>query len=264
MKRLTKKANAQFCELAKALLLRLGFQPYPVDEPGYDYHANDLRIMTDLGTYCVHVPDMLGQDHHSHCIYGRFETRPPRDDYRSELRLRFNSLDANPYSGKWNLMGTCDAGQTLLEFQRRMGWVNARPPTPEEVAQWALDDAASAAKLSAERADWRAHLAAEEAKKTDPRTLSFVCDGKPYLVNRQGHIKANGLAGFSDSWVFLGGSHPKADHVEVDLAMAFENPSSLDGLVGWDVDHGTTRLWAGRQIRRIFVLPQPPNLPRHV
>lgn len=77
--------------------------------------------------------------------------------------------------------------------------------------------------------------------------LHFSFRGDHYEVNQQGHIKANGLAHFSDQWVFLGGSHHHwRNGIDVPREMAFANPSLLNGCLGWDRDHGTTRQWAGR------------------
>jgi hypothetical protein len=84
------------------------------------------------------------------------------------------------------------------------------------------------------------------------KTLVFYFRGEEYRVNSQGHIKANGLPEHSPGWVFLGGSrHHWRNGVDVDLHTAFENPSLLNGCLGWDVDHGTTRRWGGQYFGRI-------------
>jgi hypothetical protein len=163
MKRLPKKEHVRFAKQALALFIRMGFQKYPDDVPGHDLHARDMRIMTDLGVYCVHLPDAeMNMGDYSHDINGRFETVPARGDFTSDLYKRLRSLDANYFSGKWNLMGNAEVEETLELFEARMGLVNARPPTPEEAAQWAADDAIKAAKLAVARADWKDYLARED------------------------------------------------------------------------------------------------------
>jgi len=66
------------------------------------------------------------------------------------------------------------------------------------------------------------------------------------LVNEKGFIQRPYINEFSENWIFLGGSkHHWSNHVTVTLKMAFENPSLLEGCLGWDIDHGTTRRWGG-------------------
>lgn len=78
------------------------------------------------------------------------------------------------------------------------------------------------------------------------RFLSFYHRGERYLVNEAGHIKANGLPGFSSTWLFLGGSRRlRRKGLDVSRSAAFESPDLLNGCLGWDLDHGTTRRWLG-------------------
>lgn len=79
------------------------------------------------------------------------------------------------------------------------------------------------------------------------KILVFTFRGETYRVNDKGHINANGLGHFSDTWVFLGGSkHHWSNSINVTLAQAFKTPSLLNGCLGWDKDHGTTRQWGGQ------------------
>ena len=78
------------------------------------------------------------------------------------------------------------------------------------------------------------------------RELRFCFRGEWYRVDEQGRISANGIGYFSDTWRFLGGSrHHWRMGIDVDLSLAFANPTLLNGCLGWDVDHGTTRQWGG-------------------
>jgi len=78
------------------------------------------------------------------------------------------------------------------------------------------------------------------------KLLTFRFRGEYYEVNERGEIKSNGLAYHSPQWIFLGGSkHHWSNHVTVPLQSAFEQPERLNGCLGWDVDHGTTRQWGG-------------------
>ena len=82
--------------------------------------------------------------------------------------------------------------------------------------------------------------------------LSFMFRGKEYLVDTTGRIKANGINHFSDDWVFLGGSkHHWSSHIDVNLQSAFEMPGLLNGCLGWDRDHGTTRRWGGQYFGKL-------------
>lgn len=77
-------------------------------------------------------------------------------------------------------------------------------------------------------------------------TLHFSFRGEHYAVNEAGHINANGIGKFSPTWVFLGGSrHHWSRRVTVSLSEAFKEPAKLNGYLGWDRDHGTTRIWGG-------------------
>ena len=84
------------------------------------------------------------------------------------------------------------------------------------------------------------------------RILQFMFRGKIYQVDEIGRIKTNGLETFSDSWIFLGGSsHHWHNHITVTLQQAFDLPGLLDGCLGWDIDHGTTRQWGGQYYGRL-------------
>lgn len=79
------------------------------------------------------------------------------------------------------------------------------------------------------------------------KTLQFYFRGQLYKVNEKGHINANGINHFSDTWVFLGGTkHHWSNRITVPLSKAFENPQLLNGCLGFDRDNGTTRQWGGQ------------------
>jgi hypothetical protein len=78
------------------------------------------------------------------------------------------------------------------------------------------------------------------------KVLHFKFRDDYYQVNEEGHIKTQKLTGFSPTWVFLGGSkHHWSNRINVSLKDAFDNPKLLEGCLGWDKDHGTTRQWGG-------------------
>lgn len=78
------------------------------------------------------------------------------------------------------------------------------------------------------------------------KILNFKFRDEYYQVNELGHINRNQRGVFSSSWVFLGGSkHHWSKRINVTLKDAFENPKLLEGCLGWDRDHGTTRQWGG-------------------
>ena len=84
------------------------------------------------------------------------------------------------------------------------------------------------------------------------KILVFSFRGNSYQVDEKGRINANGIGHFSGHWIFLGGSqHHWHNHITVQLADAFTMPGLLDGCLGWDSDHGTTRQWSGRYHGRI-------------
>lgn len=88
--------------------------------------------------------------------------------------------------------------------------------------------------------------------KKQSKILTFSFRGDRYRVNEKGHINANGLGYFSDTWVFLGGSrHHWSNHIDFDLKDAFNDPSVLNGCLGWDKDSGTTRQWGGQYNGRL-------------
>lgn len=79
------------------------------------------------------------------------------------------------------------------------------------------------------------------------KILHFTFRGEHYEVNEAGHIKANGLPNHSSTWVFLGGTkHHWSNRIQFTTAEAFKNPQILNGCLGWDKDHGTTRQWGGQ------------------
>jgi hypothetical protein len=83
--------------------------------------------------------------------------------------------------------------------------------------------------------------------KTKARILTFTFRGETYKVNERGEIMANGLPGHSREWIFLGGSrHHWRRGIDVTLRDAFTDPALLNGCLGWDIDHGTTRQWLGQ------------------
>jgi hypothetical protein len=79
------------------------------------------------------------------------------------------------------------------------------------------------------------------------KTLNFKFRGDYYKVDDLGRINANGIGHFSDTWIFLGGTkHHWSNHIDILLNHCFDNPSLLNGCLGWDRDHGTIRQWGGR------------------
>lgn len=84
------------------------------------------------------------------------------------------------------------------------------------------------------------------------KTLHFTFRGEHYAVDELGRINANGIGHHSASWIFLGGSsHHWCNNITVPLAVAFEHPERLNGCLGWDRDHGTTRRWGGQYCGRL-------------
>ena len=79
------------------------------------------------------------------------------------------------------------------------------------------------------------------------KILCFWFRGQLYKIDESGRINANGINHYSDDWIFLGvSSHHWHNHITVTLKQGFKNPSLLNGCLGWDKDHGTTRRWSGR------------------
>lgn len=140
MKKHNKTTLKKFVKDAIALIERWGFTKFPEDEPGYDANSRKRRIMTDLGTYVVHMPE---ED--TPCsvvdINGYFE----------DAKQAACVVDSNPFSGKWNTLGF-DPDSVIHEFDAKMQLVHARPPTPTEVEAWAVLDAERAAYWSKMRA----------------------------------------------------------------------------------------------------------------
>jgi len=78
------------------------------------------------------------------------------------------------------------------------------------------------------------------------RELRFNFRGIVYRVNEQGCIATPATEGFSETWVFLGGSrHHWSRSIDVPLEQAFDVPARLNGCLGWDKDHSTVRHWGG-------------------
>lgn len=78
------------------------------------------------------------------------------------------------------------------------------------------------------------------------RILHFNFRDQHYKVDEKGRINANGINHYSNTWLFLGGTkHHWSNHITVRLTDAFNNPSLLNGCLGFDKDHGTIRGWGG-------------------
>jgi len=79
------------------------------------------------------------------------------------------------------------------------------------------------------------------------KVLQFRFRGDIYQVDGKGRIKTSKTGGFSNDWIFLGGStHHMKGYPNVRLEQAFDDPDSLRRCYGWDRDHGTLRRWGGR------------------
>lgn len=84
------------------------------------------------------------------------------------------------------------------------------------------------------------------------KVLNFKFRGEYYRVDEQGRINANGIGYFSDNWLFLGGTkHHWSRTITVPLAKVWDNPKLLEGCLGFDRDHGTTRQWGGQYHGRL-------------
>jgi hypothetical protein len=83
-------------------------------------------------------------------------------------------------------------------------------------------------------------------KDDSMNTLHFMFRGIEYKVNEKGFI--NG----SSAWVFSGVSfHHWRRGIDVSMNQGFDDPKSLVGGLVWDVDHGTTRQWAGTYCNKL-------------
>ena len=79
------------------------------------------------------------------------------------------------------------------------------------------------------------------------KTINFSFRGRQYEVDESGRINANGINHFSDTWIFLGCTkHHWSNHITVTLKDAFNDPTLLNGCLGFDKDHGTIRQWCGQ------------------
>ena len=84
-------------------------------------------------------------------------------------------------------------------------------------------------------------------EKRKEKFLVFSFRGEVYCVNEKGYInKSDRNTGFSETWIFLGGSHHHwCNHITVTREEAFKNPEKLNKCLGWDLDHGSVRQWSG-------------------
>ena len=162
MRQFSKANRVKFEVGARQLFDRLGFLPFPEDEPGYSRNEDHLRIMTDHGWFHVNIPtadftlswyDITGRFDDPKGAFGEF--------YVNSLAvLRARELDISLPSGTWNIsggIGSDDASTRKWVFDRfedRMEHVNARPPTDEEEAVWQAAYAEESAKLKIQRADY--------------------------------------------------------------------------------------------------------------
>lgn len=79
------------------------------------------------------------------------------------------------------------------------------------------------------------------------KELRFTFRGELYRVDESGRIQTKGNGKFSDTWGFLGGSsHHWMNRISVTRTQAFSEPEKLNGCLGWDRDHGSTRMWGGQ------------------
>jgi hypothetical protein len=84
------------------------------------------------------------------------------------------------------------------------------------------------------------------------KILNFYFRGELYQVNENGEINANGINHYSKNWIFLGGTkHHWSRSITVKLLDAFNDPTKLNGCLGFDRDHGTVREWGGQYNGRL-------------
>lgn len=84
------------------------------------------------------------------------------------------------------------------------------------------------------------------------KELRFQFRGESYRIDDKGRINANGIGHFSNNWLFIGGTrHHWSRSVTVPLALAFDKPEMLNGCLGFDKDHGTTREWGGQYFGKL-------------
>ena len=81
--------------------------------------------------------------------------------------------------------------------------------------------------------------------------LHFICRGEHYKVNGDGDITQNKNNDFSKQWQFLGVTfHHWRTYLDIHYHQDIAPKDLIGGLV-WDIDHGTTRKWAGRYHGRL-------------
>ena len=80
-----------------------------------------------------------------------------------------------------------------------------------------------------------------------------IDNGEWYLINQHGHITQYSRKEFTGKWKMLGISyHHWTRRIETSFNEIWKNPSlALRGRV-WDLDHGTTKQWAGRKIISVY------------
>lgn len=137
-KKILKKDAAKFCKDANTLTLSLGFQDLPSGQLG------NRRIQTDCGIYVVHLPTM-------NCWYP--SPLISLNGYFEEASRAAARVDCNPYSGKFNFLGS-DPNKVLQSFAHWMRLIHAHAPTPDELVAWEQGDAEKAKKLAV----WRGEI----------------------------------------------------------------------------------------------------------
>lgn len=145
MKRITKTEAKQFTAALQTAALEMGFRPFIPDPSGHGRYEGAMWIMTDWGRYLLHDADTERGSVHF-WIYGRFlePARLPR------TRRDTPSFDWNPFSGKFNFWGS-SPDEAVGKFRVALDIANARPATPEEIAEYDAADLAEYTKRAAYR-----------------------------------------------------------------------------------------------------------------
>ena len=134
MRKISKTKRLAFNEAVEKRLEAFG--------PEYFDHSRRVsRCMTDKGPLTI-IPDPLEEGDTVATIFTRF-----RDTESEEFKSWARTVDANPFSGKWNIH-TFDPESTLEAFRYRLDSVNARPLTDEENAAWLEKDRIESEKWS--------------------------------------------------------------------------------------------------------------------
>lgn len=141
MKRITKAEAKKFTTALKSAALEIGFRPFIPDPSGHGRYEGAMWIMTDWGRYLTHDADTESGDT-AFWVYGRF-LEPARLSHSFWVHW-------NTHSGKWNFHAYT-AEEAIKLFRRAMEFVNARPATPEEIAEYDAADLAEYAKWEAFR-----------------------------------------------------------------------------------------------------------------